>query len=359
MPFSILEPETGTPGVIGRQRRHGLELGLIVLLVCCLGCRGDSVGSGWTAQELGTDAEFKDVFFLDSERGWIVGGGHPVEGGIVGSTVDGGRTWSFSSGLIRGQTRPESVHLRAVQFLDEHRGFIVGSAGYVLRTVDGGEHWHPVHRGGRHLADLQFVDLQTGWAVGGSTLIRTEDGGDTWASPMPGGSELPFSARAIQFLDRDRGWGVGVGGAIYGTTDGGESWSQLIETRSGEPGLWALRFVDTERGWVVGEGGTILRTEDGGQTWSRQETPTSSFLTGVHFLDPTTGWAAGFDRSDSSSVILHTQDGGSTWRVQLPIEGQALFALAFTESGFGWAAGERVRPHPQRLFRYAGPSGTR
>lgn len=331
---------------------RSIKLFTLVTLACCLGCGGDGNETRWAAQELGTDAEFKDVFFLDSERGWIVGGGYPVEGGIIGSTVDGGQTWSFTSGLIRGRARPESVHLRAVQFLDARRGFIAADDGYILRTVDGGGHWHPVHRGGRHLSDLHFVDDQHGWVVGGATLIRTSDGGETWEQPLPQGSELPFSARAIRFLDPNLGWVAGGGGAIYGTNDGGVSWLQSIEPKSGQPDLWALSFVDSERGWAVGASGTILHTSDGGQNWSRQKTPTSSLLTGVIFVDALTGWAVGFDRGDSSSIVLKTEDGGNTWLPQLVVEGEALFALTFSATGHGWAVGERVRPHPQRLFRF-------
>ena len=54
----------------------------------------------WVVEELGTLAEFRDVFFLDPLNGWIVGGGHNIEGGILGRTTDGGRTWTFRSGRL-------------------------------------------------------------------------------------------------------------------------------------------------------------------------------------------------------------------------------------------------------------------
>ena len=323
---------------------------IFVLLLGCLGCQQDD--PQWTIHEIATDAEFRDVFFLDALRGWVVGGGYPVEGGIVGSTVDGGRTWSFKSDLIHSNTGSHAVHLQAVWFLDEGRGFIAADGGKILRTVDGGEHWHAVHRGHRFLFDLYFVDDQFGWAVGDLRLIRTTDGGETWHRPIPHDSEQPFSARAIQFLDRDVGWAVGKAGAIYHTTDGGEHWTQQARPQSGMPDLRALAFVDVERGWAVGESGTVLHTTDGGLNWSRQESSTESFLTGVHFLDASTGWAVGFDRGASRSIVLHTIDGGETWAPHLQVEGEALFGLTFTETGYGWAVGERVRPHPQKLLRY-------
>lgn len=323
--------------------------GLLLLLISCLGCGDDG---GWTVDELGTDAVFGDVYFLDSVHGWIVGGSYPVEGGIVGKTDDGGRTWLFRSDLVRVRARPESVRLHAVHFLDRQRGFIATSGGDVLRTVDGGEHWHPVYRGSRRLLDLEFVDSEYGWAAGGSTLIRTTDGGQTWRSPILPDTRQHFSARAIRFLSRDLGWSVGSAGGILRTVDGGESWTQLAEPVSGGPDLRALSFVDANRGWVVGDRGTILHTENGGLAWAKQEIGGVWSLTGVLFIDTSTGWVVGFDRGSSRSAVLRTEDGGNTWSEHLLVEGQALFTLAFSASGHGWAAGERVRPHPQRLLRY-------
>jgi photosystem II stability/assembly factor-like uncharacterized protein len=312
----------------------------------------------WTSQELGIDAQLRDVYFLDSERGWIVGGGYPVEGGLVGSTIDGGRSWSFQSGLVRGATRPESVSLQAVCFLDQRRGFIAAADGRLLRTVDGGQNWHAAHRAGRRLLDLYFVDDLHGWAVGGSVLIRTVDGGESWRAPLSAESRGSLSARAIQFSNRELGWSVGSAGGIYRSSDGGESWASVIEPVSGRPGLWALSFPDAEFGWVAGEEGTLLHTRDGGMSWTAQDSGTDSHLTGVHFRDRESGWAVGFDRSDSSSIVLHTLDGGVSWSPQQRVEGEALFALTFDESGRGWAVGERVLPHAQRLWRYEPPSAS-
>lgn len=326
----------------------------VTLLACCAGCE---TSEPWTEQPMATDATFRDIFFLDSSRGWIVGGGYPVEGGIIGSTVDGGRTWTFESGLIGGSRRSHSLYLQAVQFLDEQRGFIAAGNGRILRTVDGGKHWHPVHRGSRFLFDLQFVDELQGWAVGHSSLLRTTDGGESWKLQEPSDTEPRVSGRAIQFLDRDLGWVVGGAGAIYQTSNGGESWRRMRPPKSGEPVLTALSFVDVHRGWVVGEHGTVLHTVDGGWTWSQQITGTDAYLTGVHFFDQSEGWAIGFRRDDSSSILLRTENGGTTWKPHRGVEGQALHALFFLGHDRGWAAGERLRPHTQRLLRYEGRAG--
>lgn len=99
----------------------------LVLVLSACGAEPDPLPSErWVAEELGTRAEFGGVFFLDEDRGWIVVGGIFVEGGILGTTTDGGRTWSFKSGITRPSHRATSFHLNAVWFLDEKTGFIVG-----------------------------------------------------------------------------------------------------------------------------------------------------------------------------------------------------------------------------------------
>ena len=57
------------------------------------------------------------------------------------------------------------------------------------------------------LADVQFVDRSTGWAVSDRGAIwHTADGGNTWQR-----QESPVSCRlnAVFFLDRQQGWAVG------------------------------------------------------------------------------------------------------------------------------------------------------
>lgn len=346
-----------TRGMIGRmicdlerlrdaaQAYHrALALGALLFAAACAESPEPPRASPWQSHELATDARFRELFFLDERRGWMVGGGWPVEGGIVGRTDDGGESWSFVSGLVERRPNPHSVTLESVQFLDEQRGFLV-AGGEILRTVDGGERWHRVHRQGRALRDLQFVDADYGWAVGGATLVRTTDGGESWDAAEPGF----FTADAIQFLDRWNGWAVGIAGAIYRTDDGGESWEELRAPTSGVPDLNALAFVDRRTGWAVGERGTILHTNDGGESWREQPGATRIELTDVRFIDASRGWAVGFERGDSSSSILRTVDGGESWSHPARIEGQALYALWIDEDGRGFAVGERVRPSPQLL----------
>ncbi len=334
-----------------------------VLLSACAVDMEEEPSERWVVQELGTQAAFRDVFFLDEQRGWIVGGGINIEGGILGSTTDGGRTWKFESGLTRPSRRATSFHLNALWFLDERTGFIVGDGFQILRTRDGGIQWHRVPSETRvwaHLQDLQFVDDTHGWAIGGGGLVRTKDGGETWQGPLVLDPEdqnrSTTQGQALSFVDPHRGWLVGKHGLIRHSSDSGESWELLKEPRSENADLWSVDFVDCREGWAVGDNGTILHTADGGKGWERQNSGVRDTLMDVDFLDENRGWVVGFERDIGTAVVLWTADGGETWSEQARVGSEEMRSIHVLDERHAWAVGEQQRRGPddgsQQLLRY-------
>jgi photosystem II stability/assembly factor-like uncharacterized protein len=346
--------------------RHLAAVLIVVPLSFLAGCteEAEKPPELWIAGELGTRAEFRDVFFLDADRGWIVGGGHGIGGGILGSTTDGGRTWRFRSGIARPDRRASSFHLNAIRFVDDRIGFIVGDGYVILRTVDGGEHWHGIKSNRRvwaHLSDLQFVDRNHGWTIGEGGLARTTDGGATWEGPLTVDPEAGDSnitrGRALHFVDRDRGWLVGRFGLIRFTTDGGKSWTRIGGAQASEkPDLRGLDFADDLHGWAVGEHGAILHTADGGKTWNPQASGVRDVLVDVDFIDTARGWVVGFNSSTGSSTVLYTDNGGTTWTEQARVGSELMQALFALDHRHAWAVGEQRRlsdaDGTQKLLRY-------
>lgn len=353
----------------------------LLLAVLCASCARKVASPPWKVVEIPTDADFVGAWFTDSLNGWITGGGWAIDGGIVGRTRDGGRSWSFRSGLIQGGGAGHGVG--RVQFRDTLHGCTVAAYGLVLITDDGGESWRPardalIHR--VNLFDVQFVDAWDGWAVGNG-LARTEDGGETWRTLVRSESENGyFSGNAIHFVDEARGWLVGHSGSLMRTQDGGRSWTAVnLPLRPEErPTLRDVTFVGAEQGWVVGETGTIFHTEDGGQRWSRQENgvpivrtipkgehrvrevvpeletePDRLALSAVQFADTRRGWAVGYYADVAESVVIGTEDGGATWRIEHVQPGELLRSLYALDAGHVWAAGDRARTTPQVVLRYA------
>lgn len=298
----------------------------------------------WVVEELGTNASYRDVFFLDDQRGWAVGGAFNIEGGLLGTTTDGGRTWVFRDRIAKPSERSTSFHLNAVTFLDERTGFAAGDGGHLLRSVDGGLHWHAVARRRAvwaHLADVHFADRRHGYAVGSGGFLRSDDGGESWTGPDSG---RRITGHALDFVDRERGVIVGKHGLVIKSEDGGRTWRTVREQKTGRADLRGVDFGDAAHAWAVGGAGTILHSADGGETWSRQASGVEHELTDVDFLDASRGWAVGFLRNRAgASVVLWTSDGGATWEVQAQVETEALYALFVLDETHAWALGEQQR----------------
>jgi len=321
---------------------------LILLCAIASGCGADN--DNWSEERIPTRAEFKGICFIDPERGFVVGGNYFIDGGIIGATDNGGRTWSFKSGLVRAKA---GFSLNDVVFLDRFVGVAAGSHGVILRTTDRGQNWHvarPYTGGTDHFHDLFFIDERHGWAVGFNGVVHTADGGQSWSWL---GERRAISGDAIHFFDPELGLIAGKHGRISMTADGGESWFPVTNPEeTGVADLLAMTFVGPMRGWTGGTEGAILHTNDGGRSWRRQSSGTRGRITDMAFTDPNRGWALVADRSTSSSAILHTTDGGEAWREARRVEGELLNALTFFDETRGWAVGERPEHGPQVLMRY-------
>jgi len=81
---------------------------LLVLLFCFQTGQAE-----WTKQSTGTLSWLKDIFFLDNTKGWIVG-----SGGMMLSTIDGGHNWSKNSKLT-------SDTLVQIYFANEKTGWLL------------------------------------------------------------------------------------------------------------------------------------------------------------------------------------------------------------------------------------------
>ncbi len=84
---------------------------------------------------------------------------------------------------------------------------------------------------------VTFVSLQTGWVLGAApcgtppctSLLRTRDGGKTWAGVPAPQAELSVDQSPgvshVRFADMDNGWAFGP--ALWATHDGGSHWSAV------------------------------------------------------------------------------------------------------------------------------------
>jgi photosystem II stability/assembly factor-like uncharacterized protein len=201
-------------------------------------------------------------------------------------SIDGGKTW------VRTDLYPYGVDdAQKVFFLDSQRGYIVGGiAGCgngrsgISETTDGAKSWHSLCTQNKIKPQINylygvFAKDKFIIAVGEyGAIILSRDQGSTWDTTY----RYPATGidLAVTFPTRSIGYIVGSSGIILKSVDSGYHWSeQKSGVRRGVDTnesifLWDVTFIDSLSGWTVGDGGVILHTINGGQSWVRQSLPT-------------------------------------------------------------------------------------
>ena len=118
--------------------------------------------------------------------GWLVG-----DGGLVLTTSDAGFTWTAPPGRLPDIATSE-IDFRALAVRGS-QVWLAGAPGTcVVHSPDGGKSWQ-VFRTEQTapLRALYFLDEYRGWAVGSlGTILHTRDGGQTWRTQRQGGTRV-------------------------------------------------------------------------------------------------------------------------------------------------------------------------
>lgn len=169
------------------ERRAGANANRIEMVTRPVVFHTTDGGATWKEQTVAgnvPDMPFRRGFFTDAKTGIAIGGDiDEAPGGVVARTTDGGATWTVVTPDVKQV--PTDVY-----FVDANRGWIVGATedasgdpgpSDILTTADGGQTWQVQTRVPSSLRSIRFVDPQNGWAVGsGGRVFRTTDGGTTW-----------------------------------------------------------------------------------------------------------------------------------------------------------------------------------
>ena len=201
------------------------------------------------------------------------------------------------------------------------------------------------------ISQIEMIDAQTGWAVGGAKDIRardhvlnTADGGNTWKDATPPDAEAgnPGGRIAVgYFWDADTAWATYYSAdltmpayvpVVWKTRDGGATWSPSapldLSGWTGQYRVSDLFFINVNTGWVLVHNGddpdndriALYQTVNGGNTWERVVDPAVKSdvqdceKTGIVFTGPWIGWLTGDCRGTRAGVFLfQTFDGGKSW----------------------------------------------
>lgn len=210
------------------------------------------------------------VRFTDAKTGFLMGDGlDPFSSGLF-RTTDGGRSWD----PVKGTRTPAWA---TGDFQDGKNGVLVGPWGKLATYRN--DQWafaDPATFGGRGLRDVKILNKRL-LAVGeGGLALTSVSAGHAWAHADIG---LPPEARVcIDFNTiaafENRVWIAGrPGSVILRSDDGGATWAikpiKIDTDKSAAPAIQAMTFTDRDHGWAVGVCGRVLITSDGGDTWKQ------------------------------------------------------------------------------------------
>lgn len=116
--------------------------------------------------------------------------------------------------------------------------------------------------------DLSFIDHNHGWLVGThSTLMETQDGGQTWALRSLENEDQDYRFTSISFFGNE-GWAVGEPALLLHTDDGGQNWSQVALSAKLPGNPAKIVAVGSGAAEMVTDVGAIYGTQDSGQNWT-------------------------------------------------------------------------------------------
>jgi photosystem II stability/assembly factor-like uncharacterized protein len=294
--------------------------------------------SNWAVSRVQAPGDLVAVYFTSDKNGWIAG-----DSGYLASTSDGGQTWTRFP-------LATSEDINEIYFRNDDNGYLV-SGRVMFVTHNAGQTWEEtrltraadIQKGVPEFLSIRFAGKKIGLAIGSiwqkvgkeelvtdSLVMRTEDGGATWARiAVPSKVELYH----LDFTDSSHAWIVGDKGLILASNDGGSTWQ--VQRSTVTRALFNVDFRDDQNGYAVGGGGIILRTEDGGLTWEKVNNQYSETLKRVDFADDKNGWIVGY-----GGQVLRSGDRGRSWIKQLSNTNDRIYGL-FMSKKYGWAVGEK------------------
>jgi len=283
-----------------------------------------------------------DICAVDSSNVWVVGSykDGTTEVSAIYKTGDGGKTWVFQYSL------PDVNYFRGVSAVDASTAWVISDNGTVLRTTDGGATWASPGKVAGPFYAINAVNATTAWATtacwGGpqvepsGAIYKTTDGGATWVSQRSG-KEL---MNAVATVSSTTAWVVGSGGIILKTTDGGDNWSEKIDKTLGlMDNLRSVSAIDANTAWAASNG-IIFKTTDGGATWARICQSLDVEFYDVCAVDENNVWVVGRagDASSGTGFIYKSTDGGATWTPQYTLPGTPKGVSAI-DSSTAWVVG--------------------
>jgi photosystem II stability/assembly factor-like uncharacterized protein len=313
-------------------------------------CGGtDSAQCAATARAV-TAKDLLAVSFVNTKVGWVVG-----KRGVILKTTSGGHAWVKQHFTVpRGYSAPDFA---CVQALSAKTCWAVG-VGYVIKTTDGGKTWLRVAKKmynpdpvGSRWTSLAFANTKVGWVLStAGDVMKTANGGASWkwmrkmsSAGQDDGVDIAAAVGSVFLSGRNA-----AGGFVDYSTDGGATWTS---SRGGIANwtITAVRADDPSNVWIATENGSVFMSKDGAKNWSASHW--GSWTGPYYGLDSaggTTVCAVGTNGDFTKGEAWITTDAGGSWShittnpgdptaatTAYPLEG-----VDFVTANTGWLVGD-------------------
>jgi len=212
-------------------------------------------GNNWTVQNVpANDAwYFSTVKFVNSNLGFCGG-----QSGQILKTTNLGVNWAAYPVLSTYDD------LMDIFFINSNTGWISGGreTGCIYKTTNSGVNWSGYHFNFREINSIWFFDSLRAYGAGSDGMLhgminKTTNSGLNWTEQYLTSVE---AATSVWFTNDTNGWittkNSNNSGSIYATTNGGILWNTVFSSPNT---LNALFFADSVNGWAVGSGGKIYK----------------------------------------------------------------------------------------------------
>jgi photosystem II stability/assembly factor-like uncharacterized protein len=271
---------------------------------------------------------------------------------LFSRTANGGATWTTTT--VAGLARDEVITALYAQSATT-AWVTVGTAsaagtGRVLRTTDGGITWAAQTTATQFASPnsvpgvIRFFDANNGVVVGNPVngrfeVYTTSNAGAIWTAVPVANTpaqqdqdELPFPLPVVA----QSGNSIWIGtdeGRVLRSTDRGLTWAA---SATGLPSLEAVAFRDAQNGLAMEQEGDYVRSTDGGVTWAQLNPIGPARSIGLDNIPGTRTYVStGFGDFDPGSS--YSTDDGQTWTA---IESTINHALVdFVSPTVGWSGG--------------------
>lgn len=248
----------------------------------------DDRGLTWQQAQVPVSTDLVALAFPSDKQGWAVG-----HGGIVLHTEDGGQSWSkqldgFAASklaidfyqanaqllpvagqylereqslAVEGETQP----FMDVFFLDERRGYVVGTFNRIFMTLDGGQHWKPL----MHLTDnpqeLHFYSI----AGLDDQLYLAGEQGKVWRHDLASdrfiSADTAYTGTLFGVLPTAANllFAYGMRGTLLRSVDRGETWEKIPSPIQG--GITTAVVLTDGRLLIADQSGGVAMSVDGGR----------------------------------------------------------------------------------------------